>query len=392
MPERIRILKFVNAFAIGGTERQFMALAERLSPRAFELHLACIRRWGEMLEQAEALGVPLAAYPLSGLHRLDSWVQRLRFARYLRRHAVQIVHSYSFYPNVFAIPTARAARVPLVVASIRDLGADLTPLQKRVQRIACRFADCILVNADAVRGWLVREGYEASKIRLIPNGLDTSRFTVRSGEGRLRRELRLGPDAPIVAVLSRLSPVKGLDCFLQAAAELARHLPVRFVVAGEARRMENGRVVPDLTYREALCRSAQRLGLNGQLIFTGWRTDIPEILPEVTVSVLPSITEGLSNTLLESMAAGRAVVATRVGGTPEVVEDGVTGLLVPPNDAGALAGAVRRLLEDAELRERLGRAARRLVLERFSIERMVTDTERLYEEELRRRRPLPSEV
>lgn len=382
--DRIRLLKFVNAFALGGTERQFVALSERVAPEWFEVHLACHRRWGPLLPRVERLGVPLVEYPVRSLYRPEAWTWRLELFRYLRRHSMQIVHSYGFYPNIFAIPAARAAGVPLVVASIRDTGAGLTWLQRRVQRVACRLADCILVNARAVREWLVTEGYDAGKIHVIPNGIDASPSS-GVGVGRLHEELGLAPSLPLVAVVSHLNPLKGLDCFLEAAAQVARRFPdVRFLLVGDRFQSKEGKISPERAYREHLAGRAGRLGLGGRVIFTGYRTDVPQILPDIAVSVLPSLSEGLSNTLLESMASGRPVVATRVGGTPEAVEDGVTGLLVPPGDAAALADAVVRLLADGELAARLGAAARRSVLERFSMERMVIETERLYVEELRR--------
>src|SRR5205823_12840294 len=129
---------------------------------------------------------------------------------------------------------------------------------------------------------------------------------------------------------------------------------------------------------------ADRLGIGDRVIFTGLRSDVPMLLAGVDVAVMPSLNEALSNALLESMAAGAAVVATRVGGTPEALVDGENGLLVPPDDAGALAGAVTRLLDKPELAARLGPAARQSIADRFSIERMVETTESLYSDLLAR--------
>lgn len=377
--KRIELLEFVNHFAVGGTERQFVNLAERLDPETFALHLACLRRWGHFLDRAEKLGAPIGEYSLSRLFGLDALRQRIRLGRYLRRHGVQVVHTYNFYPNVFAIPAARAAGVPVVIASIRDMGAFLTPLKKRVHRLVCGLADCIVVNAEAIRSWLVAEGYEPRKIVVIPNGIEVSPFSGAGGSGKLQRELGLPSETPLVAVLSHVIPEKGLEDFLEAAAGVAGRFPeARFLFVGGRFRVKDGEIVPHPGYGEELGRRARQLGLDGRVVFTGYRMDVPEILPDIAVSVLPSLMEGLSNTLLESMAAGRPVVATRVGGSPEAVEDGTTGLLVPPRDPAALSRAICRLLERPDLADRLGRAARRSVIERFSVERMVRDTERLY--------------
>jgi glycosyltransferase involved in cell wall biosynthesis len=139
-------------------------------------------------------------------------------------------------------------------------------------------------------------------------------------------------------------------------------------------------VVQENVYRAELEALARRLGLEGRIVFTGFRLDVPDLLSEVTVSVLPSLSEGLSNTILESMAAGVPVVATTAGGNPEAVEHRVTGLLVPPRDAGSLTAAITALLENPDLARTLGGAGRRRVAEHFSLDVMVARTERLYEE------------
>jgi glycosyltransferase involved in cell wall biosynthesis len=166
--------------------------------------------------------------------------------------------------------------------------------------------------------------------------------------------------------------MKGLEQFLEAAAVVARQTrDARFLIIGEPPPF-------DLGYLDELKSLAGRLGIGDRVIFTGLRSDVPTLLAGVDVAVMPSLNEALSNALLESMAAGAAVVATRVGGTPEALVDGENGLLVPPDDVAALSGAVTRLLDAPELAARLGRAARQSIADRFSVERMVETTESLY--------------
>lgn len=369
---RIKLLEFVTLFEIGGTERHVVNLAKRLDPSRFELSVACLSRSGPFLKEIERLQVPLAEYRINRLYNHRAFKEEVRFGRYVRRGQIQIVHTYGFYPNVFAIPPARLAGTPVIVASIRDTGEMWTPMQRRVQKYACHWTDCILVNSEAVRHQLIVEGYNRERITVIRNGIDLSRFTGKGGDGRLHRELGLPSRAPLVVILSRLYNLKGVEYFLEAAAMVARSFPdARFLIVGNS--PPGGEA-----YREALERQAVRLGLGQRAIFTGFRLDVSEVLSDATVSVIPSLSEGLSNTLLESMAAGAPAVATKVGGNPEAVEDGVSGLLVPPRDAGALARAISLLLENRELARRLGQAGRRRVVERFSIERMVRETESLY--------------
>jgi glycosyltransferase involved in cell wall biosynthesis len=280
---------------------------------------------------------------------------------------------------VFAVPAARLAGVPVVIASIRDTGAYVTPMQRRVQRAVCRFADRVVVNADAVKDWLVDEGYDERRITVIRNGIDPAPFGKKAAPGKLHYELGVPPNTPLIAVLSRVSPIKGLEYFLDAAAVVSAKIPdARFLIVGKADTRDAG-------YQRQLEAHANRLGLSRRVVFTGLRMDVPELLDDVSVSVLPSLSEGLSNVLLESMAAGVPVVATRVGGSPEVVEDGVTGLLVPPRDADGLARAILRFQEDREMAARVGQAGRARVVERFSIADMVRRTEQLYADLLRAR-------
>lgn len=366
-----RILKVVPTLMCGGTENQFMTLGRLLDRSRFELEFACLRRWGPFVKELAQLQIPLEEYQVTTFRSVQALAQQARLARHIARRGIQIVHAYNFYGNVFAVPPARLV-APVVIASIRDRAPYLTPMQKRVQRYACQFADCVLVNADAVKDWLVGEGYDASNIVVIRNGVDTSRFDGAPDGDRIRYEFGIPAEAPLVTVVSRLTRLKGLENFLEAAAALKPRYPeARFLVVGETS-------PHDRPYLQELMDLAERLQVADRVIFTGLRSDVPAVLGAATVAVMPSLNEALSNVLLESMAAGAPLVATRVGGTPEAVIHGETGLLIEPGDPAAIARSVARLLDDRELAARLGRAARELIATRFSVEQMVHATEQLY--------------
>jgi L-malate glycosyltransferase len=380
-----RVLNVVPTLMCGGTENQFMTLTRMLDRVRFDVEFACLRRWGGFVDELVARNIPLTEYPVSTFRSLAAVAQQARLTRHIRRRRIQIVHAYNFYGNVFATPPARLV-APVVIASIRDRAPYLTTMQKRVQRYACQFADCILVNADAVRDWLIGDGYPASKIAVICNGVDLTRFDNLPSPLNLRRELGLPDDAPIVGVVSRLTRLKGLEQFLEAAAIVRSRVPtVHFLVVGETNPM-------DRQYLRSLQEYAARCGVAEHVTFTGLRSDVPAVLASLTISVMPSLNEALSNVVLESMAAGAPTVATRVGGTPEAVVDGVTGILVPPADSGALAEAIVHLLRNSELAAHLGRAARSRIADHFSVRRMVRATEDLYTDLLERkqRKHLPS--
>jgi glycosyltransferase involved in cell wall biosynthesis len=370
--EPIRLLKIVPTLLCGGTENQFMTLGTSLSTRGFQVELACLRRLGPFVDEAARRSLPLHEYPIDTFRSVRAILQQGRLARDIVRRRIEIVHAYSFYGNVFAIPPARLAAAPVVIASIRDRGPYLTPMQTRVQRQICRMATRVLVNANSVKDWLLEQGFDPARIVVIPNGVDLTRFDEPIDRDAIRRELGLAPGTPIVMVVSRLNQLKGLEDFLESAALLAPAFPaLRFLVVGEAK-------LGDVQYLKMLTGLAADLGIRDKVFFLGLRSDVPALLASTTVSVMPSLNEALSNVLLESMAAGAPTVATRVGGTPEAMVDGVNGRLVPPGQPAAMAKAIAHLLNAPEAAAALGRAARRSVEDRFSVGRMVQSTEQLY--------------
>ena len=371
-------MNVVPTLLCGGTENQFMTLARSLDER-FNVRFACLRRWGPFADELSDRGIPLEEYRVSTFRSLNALRQQIRFARDVRRQAIDIVHTYSFYGNVFAVPPARAA-APVVVASVRDRGLYLSPMQLRAQRLICRLADRVLVNAHAVKQWLVNDGFPASRITVIPNGVDLSRFMPTRNPLEVRQSLGVPEHAPLVGVVSRLHQLKGIEDFLDAAAVVAsRHPSAYFLVVGQPSPVDNH------AYLESLVSRAQQLGIGDRIIFTGLRSDVPAVLSMLSVSVMPSLNEALSNVLLESMAAGAPVVATDVGGTTEALRDGETGVLIPPSNPAAMAAAIDRLLSNPALARTLGQSAKQAIAGAFSLDRMVAATAVVYEDLLARK-------
>lgn len=384
-PEPVRLMKVMTTYYSGGTEGQVLNLVRHLDRDAFDLQFSCLRKGGDVLGEFEKLAIPISEFKIRNLYMPQTFLQQWRFAQHLRRERIQIVHSYNFYANVFAIPAARLARVPVVLASIRDRGVYLTPAQKKLQKWVCSLADRILVNADSIRDWLLEQGYQESKIVVIKNGVDMSRYAGGNDSSHIRRELDIADSAPLVVMIARLNPQKGVDDFIKAAALLKQSNPdVRYLIAGAKLQYQQGKFSQDTEYVEELKQLASSLGVGQNVIFAGHRNDTPELLAEAAISVLPSHSEGLSNTLLESMAAGVPTVATDVGGNPELVKDQVNGILIPVQSPEHLAQAIRLILDDPELARRFGQQARIMANEGFSLTKMTTDTECLYRDELAR--------
>ena len=383
---RMRLLNVVADFGCGGTERQVVTLSAALEARC-DQHFACMRRDGYFLAEVEARGIPVREYRFPTFYSLRCLQQQWRLARYITRERIQVVHGYNFYANVFALPAARWAGAPVIVASIRDRGVYLSRKQKTVQRYVCRMADCILVNAEAIKDWLVNQGYDPARIVIIRNGVDLTRFPAGPAADTLRKEFGIPDGAPVIGVVGRVRTLKGIEDAIDAAAiASARHPTLRLLVIGESLTTRDGVTMEDRAYVDSLRARARAAGLGDRAIFTGYRADVPALLSQLSVSVQPSLNEGLSNVVLESMAAAAPTVATRVGGTPEALVPGVTGLLVPPADPATLASAVERLLDDPALAIGLGRAGRQRIEDTFALDRMHQATAQLYDDLLERQR------
>lgn len=392
---RMRVVSFVPRLGFGGTERQVVGLARCFDPERFELRFGFLDP-AALHETDEAVTRwPLSAYPISTFLGPGAVRQMWRFARDLRRIRPHVLHSYNFYANVFSIPAARVAGVPCVVASVRDMGVYMTPMQRRVHRQVCRLADRVAVNAEAIGSWMTSSGFPRERIRVIRNGLDLPERIGPSEVWELKGELGIPPSAQVVTMAARINPKKGIEDLLTAAVQVVQQTPETwFVIIGDVVLQDRNQ---DHIYLERLRTIVRELGIADRVIFTGYRRDVERVLQMSDVSVLPSWSEGLPNSVLEAMALGMPVVATRVGGIPELIEDGRTGFLVEPRDAPGLARALVAVLSDRLLARRLGEAARAQVQNKFSFHKMFRETEALYREVLanasgRRRRSRAAEI
>jgi glycosyltransferase involved in cell wall biosynthesis len=279
----------------------------------------------------------------------------------MRARRIEIVHSFDFYTNILALPAARLARVPAIIGSQRNLGNLRSPSEQVVHDLCLRFATHVHVNSEAVKNRVLRSrGMRPKRVTVIPNGVDLGRFSPSI-------ERRHSGSGVTVGTVSNLRPEKGLATLLQAVAMARDQRPeIRLAIWGEG------------PLRRELASLVTTLNLTASVDLPG-STDTPEAaLRDLDIFVLPSLSEACSNSLMEAMATGLPVVATSVGGNPELVEDEISGLLVPPEDSVALAKAIIRLTEDPAWAERLGRQARERAHVTFGMERMVAQTESLY--------------
>jgi glycosyltransferase involved in cell wall biosynthesis len=361
------IFLMTNSLETGGSERQFVELACALKRSGCDVRVACIQKKGSFLDRGTLDGIgELPTFSLGGsLYGLQSIRSRWRLMRLLRNSGITIAHAFDFYTNLTLIPAAKLAGVPAVIGSHRQLGDLLTSAQFRAQLAVFHWCDRVVCNSQAAADRLSDAGLQDQKLVVIGNGLPHQAFA--------KTAAALEPKAGIlrVGMIGRMNAVyKNQSGFLRAAARVASEFPnVDFILVGDG------------PLRSTLEQQANQIGLTNRVTFLGDRSDIPAVLASLDISVVPSISESLSNVMLESMAAGIPVVATAVGGNKELGGNG-RALLVPSNDDEKLAAGIGSLLRDVELGQSISYKARQFAEENFAVERIGEQYQQLYSEVL----------
>ena len=305
--------------------------------------------------------IPLA--PTNEMDLTAAW----RLARLIKRLEPEIVHAHDPHGvamAALALSMSTALAKPPLIAARR---VDFHLKNNSLSRWKYRQVDCFICVSEAIRSMLITDGVPAARAVVVNEGIDLERVDA-APPGNLHEELWLPRHAPIVGNVAALVPHKGQRHLIDAAAIVVRQVPdARFVIAGEGE------------LRSALERQIRDRHLEKHVMLLGFRPDVLSLQKVFDVFVMSSVTEGLGTSLLDAMACGKPVVATAAGGIPEVVEDGLTGLLVPTRDPESMAAAIIRLLNDPDLRRQMGAAGILSVRERFSVERMVLDTLRVYQ-------------
>ena len=318
---------------------------------------------GELRQRAaEGLDlIPLA--PRTELDLAAAW----RLSRVIRQLGPDIVHAHDPHGVAMAALARSMSTQPKQPRLIVSRRVDFHLARNALSRWKYRQVDCFICASEAIREMLAGDGIAKRRIVTVHEGIDLGRVEA-APPAKLHQELWLPHHAPLVGNVAALVPHKGQRCLIEAAAEVVRRQPdARVIIAGEGE------------LRDALTHQIKQHHLEKHVMLVGFRPDVLSLHKAFDVFVMSSVTEGLGTSLLDAMAAGKPVVATTVGGIPEVVVDGETGILVPPRNHHAMADAIVRLLADAPLRERMGAAGLARVRERFTAEVMVRNTLLVYE-------------
>jgi glycosyltransferase involved in cell wall biosynthesis len=381
----VKILRVITRLNIGGPAINAILLTTALNDgTVFQSTLVAgmtAAREGDMLDLARAHTVKPVMLPALGreISPLDDLTSLARMVRLIRQLKPDVVHTHMAKAGTVGRLAARICGVPLVVHTYHGhvFHSYFSPAKTRmfltIERALGLATDRIVVVGDGQRDELASYGV-APLMKLVPIrlGLELSQFlNVEQARGELRHELGIDPDAPVVGIVARLVPIKAHEDFFKAAALIRAALPqAEFLVIGDGER------------RHELELLVEAMGMSSHVRFLGWRRDVARIYADLDVVALTSHNEGSPVSLIEALASARPVVSTAVGGVPEVVVNGLTGLTVPPSDAAAFTEAVVRLIKDEPLARRLGAAGRKHVYPGYDSSRLVDDVRNLYLREL----------
>ena len=360
LPHVLLVIDQLNK-TLGGGERALLQLASHLPLRGFRVSILTFFAHPECpaLRMTEA---PIYLLPLERTYSIDGVRAAFEFRDFIRQKKILIVQTFFESSDIWAGLVTRTTSTAKLIWSRRDMGILREGKHRIAYRLMARVPHAVLAVSQKVREHCIEVDHiHAARVYTIYNGLNFDQFANAGNRGR---------NGHLVASVGNIRRVKGHDIFIRAAAIVARQCPqTQFSIAGEVLEPE---------YFQELQRLREDLGLSDRFRFEGEVTDLPRFLAGANIFVLPSRSEGFSNAIIEAMAASLPIVATRVGGNPEAVQHGVTGLLVPPEDPSVLADAVLELLSDSERANAMGEAGRRLASREFSTEHTITQVVEIY--------------
>jgi glycosyltransferase involved in cell wall biosynthesis len=377
----LKVLHLYSGTCFWGPDRQLLQLYEPLRTEGVAMTTCVLYRHGPGLPQVHPLVTRARErdWPAEQIkvQARFSWPAIRFIAHWIREEGFTVIHSHEYKSNLYGCIAARLAGVRRV-ASVRGY-TDRTwalRLYKQFDLITLHAFDTVLAVSEHLRQWLIRHGLPAARIVTAHDALDLALFTMNAAsraEVRLRFGIR--DNHFVVTTVGRLSPEKGHCCLLEATRSILNEYPdARFMIVGDG------------PLRDQLEQQAKSLGINTAVILAGYQPDVAGFLSASDLFVLPSLREGTPNALLEAMALAKPVVVSRVGGVPEIVQDGETGLLVPPQDSSSVAQAVLTLMHDPNRAAAMGQRARRVIEQNFNAQRLAQEIAAVYHKALTKAR------
>jgi glycosyltransferase involved in cell wall biosynthesis len=367
------ILLLTDIFhGMGGSERNITQLLEGIDKNKFKLYVArfASAHLPEGMKDKDVVIMNLngaGIYTISGLRNL------VFLKRFVREKEISLILTYHESSDFYGLALSFICNIP-VISSRRDMSFKTKPHHRLAYRLGGKYFDSAIAVSNAVREEVIRRSwFREGRTFTIYNGINTANYGSTQDGVSLKKKLGIHPKYPVVGMVANIRRIKGYRYFLEASSIIHRYnRNVQFLVVG------NDWTEPGFTITE-LKRYGEKMGVSQNLHFLGEREDVADLVSLFDVAVLASLSEGFSNVILEYMASSKPVVATQVGGNPEIVVHGETGLLVPPADAQALADAILSILEDEEAASRYGTAGKKRVEDKFGLGRMIRQYEDLFE-------------
>jgi L-malate glycosyltransferase len=362
---RHRVVYMSHAFMVGGAEEMVLNLVKHL-PERFEPVILCLNSAGPIGEEIRKTGVEFHVLGVTPGWR-KPW-HLIDIERALTALRADIVHTFLLTASLYGRFAAMMARVPIIIGTEVNIYEQKNPRHIAVERWLMAKTDRVVVSAESVRDFYIEQvGADPSKIDVIYNAVDWAQLVATEDRDSFRAQCGVPASAPLAGIIARLTEQKAHVHLFESMAKTAGLEDLHLLVVGDGH------------LRASLEALSSSLGLGDRIHFLGARRDLGNILGAIDLFVMPSLWEGLPLSMVLAMGAGLPVVATRVAGIPEVVQDGETGLLVPPADPGRLGDALLALVRDASLRTRLGSAAKARVLPRFGVDGYLASVTNLYD-------------
>jgi glycosyltransferase involved in cell wall biosynthesis len=366
-PSTVRVVEVLATGTNGGAQEHLYSLLTRIDRSRYEASVVALSP-GSAVRKLQRAGIPVLV-----IDDPDDAVAVGALTAHLADVRPDVLHNHMYRAELVGTRAAIALGAigrprPYIVSTVHSSRIRSAEDREQLRRLTPHIDQLIAVSR-AIEAKIVAEGRATVPVRLIYNGVDLERYDHQEPCCTLRDEYGMEPGSQIVGVVARLEPEKGHPTLLESWPAVLREVPDAYLL-----------VIGEGSAREALERLAAQLRIAHRVVFTGRRDDVPAVTAALDVAVLPSYREAQGLSILEAMALSRPVVASNVGGIPEMIEDGVTGLLVPPHDPAALAGAIVRLLRDHSYADTIGRAGHDMVHDRFCIELMVKAVEGIYDE------------
>jgi glycosyltransferase involved in cell wall biosynthesis len=365
---KINILHLYQNSKIGGVQQQIFSLIKSYNKDLFNPIFCCLGNKEKIAEKLEQHGIEVITLNRTNYNRLSFKIIKDLY-KIIKEKNIHILRTHRYRSNLYGRIAGWLAGVPVIISSVHDnYRSDKKIERKLMNKILSIITDKIVAVSESIKNDIIRyDKINPSKIEVINNGVDTLIFRPQSKDYELLKSLGINNDDIVIGFVGRIVPAKGLEYLLEAFSYLKKEINnIKLLIVGD------GAILKDLK------NYSIELGISKYSIFTGERQDIQKILSCIDIFVMPSIAEGLPNALLEAMSSGKTVVTTKVGGIPEIIKDRFNGLIIPDKNSEMLAKAIKELITDKDLSEKLGENARHFIIENYSIEAVNKKWETLY--------------